>query len=280
MRELSDTFIACLKKGFLAGILRRVNEDKDLDLQIRNNYINIYYKGNSLLKLTEINSKQYLVKIHSKFTSGLKIPSKLIDDNTTNSFLENIPFLKENIIKYGSTLEIEYHQMIIRANNLEKNNNTEYFIVDREYDDTQGRLDLAGFFWSRQGRKKEQYVIPCFMEVKFALNPDIKDLCNQLNRYYESIKEHPELLSKELETIFKQKLKLGLFNKPIERLKAMETLKFSNSIEDFQFNVILVDYNPNSKKLNLESLKKLPFSKQIKIFYSGFGMWQQSFKTI
>ena len=52
MRHLSEGFISNLKHGYLSGIVQRVIEDKDLDLQIRDNYLNIYYKGNSLLKLT------------------------------------------------------------------------------------------------------------------------------------------------------------------------------------------------------------------------------------
>jgi hypothetical protein len=40
--------------------------------------------------------------------------------------VNRIPLLKENIIRYGkSSLEIEYEQMIIRANNYEPRNNTE-----------------------------------------------------------------------------------------------------------------------------------------------------------
>jgi hypothetical protein len=53
----------------------------------------------------------------------------------------------------------------------------------------------------------------------------------------------------------------------------MKTLTFSRDIHDFQFILVLVDYNRNSRLLALEKLKKLPFADQIKIFYSGFGMW-------
>jgi hypothetical protein len=45
MRQLSPDFITALKTGFLAGLTQAVIADKDLDLQIRNNYLNIYYKA-------------------------------------------------------------------------------------------------------------------------------------------------------------------------------------------------------------------------------------------
>jgi hypothetical protein len=41
--------------------------------------------------------------------------------------------------------------MIIRANNYKPRNNSEYFIVDRQYTVDVGRFDLTGFFWDRNG---------------------------------------------------------------------------------------------------------------------------------
>jgi hypothetical protein len=35
-----------------------------------------------------------------------------------------------------------------------------------------------------------------------------------------------------------------------------------------------VNYNQNSRLLALEKIKKLLFADQVKVFYSGFGMWQ------
>jgi hypothetical protein len=42
----------------------------------------------------------------------------------------------------------------------------------------------------------------------------------------------------------------------------------------------LVDYNPNSAKLDLQSLSNLPFANQIKVFFGGFAMWQQNVITL
>jgi len=57
---------------------------------------------------------------------------------------------------------------------------------------------------------------------------------------------------------------------------AMKTLTFSRDIHDFQFILVLVDFNQNSRLLALEKIKKLPFADQVRIFYSGFGMWEQN----
>lgn len=177
MRKLSDSFIDCLHSGFLAGMLQAVRDDHDLNLEIREGYINIYFKGYSLLKLTEASSRRYQVEIHSAFTAGLNLPSELTNVKTTADLLGMLPQLKQNIIQRGkSSLEIEYEQMIIRANNFEPRNNSEYFIIDRQYTINVGRFDLIGIYWERSHRRKNQEVDLCLMEVKFALNQDIKEI--------------------------------------------------------------------------------------------------------
>jgi len=281
MRKLSATFINSLKSGFLAGIRKKVIADSDLTLEIRDNYINIYYKGNSLLKLTESIHGRYKADIHEKFRDGLDIPLDFIDQETTAKFLNDISLLKENVIRHGKhSLEIEYEQMIIRANNFEPRNNSEYFIIDRQYVVGKQRFDLAGIFWDRKARRKGQEVDLCFIEVKFALNQDISEVHNQLKRYYEAIRPRAKNIAEEGETIFRQKLELGLYNQSSERIEVMKTLSFSKDISRFQFVLVLVDYNPNSLKLNLDSLAKLPFSKQIRVFFGGFAMWQQNMKPL
>jgi len=276
LRGISKYFLDCLKDGCFSNLLSKVKEDKDLDLQIRENYINIYYKGNSLLKLEERGEGGFKVDIHEKFKGALNIPKNLTNETQTLDFLRSLPVLKENIIEHGkSSLEIEYEQLIIRANNLEPKNNSEYYIVDRQYaTSNRSRFDLTGIYWPSEGRKRGQEVPLSFMEVKFALNSDIRNISNQIATYYDYIQKNSEDISSEAETVFKQKLELNLFNQK-DRLDALKTLKISSDVNTYQFIVVLVDYNPNSTLFEIEKLRELPFSKQIKVFYSGFAIWQQ-----
>jgi hypothetical protein len=272
MRKLSDPFMAALKSGVLADLRKQVLLDKDLDLQIRDGYLNIYYKGNSLLRLTET-ATGYLVNMDAKFRGTLVVPPALNVD-TISSFLKMIPELKDNIIRYGnSSLEIEYEQLLIRANNGEPRNNSEYFILDRQYSISRYRFDLIGFHWGWHGRRREQEVPLCLMEVKFALNSDIQQIHNQLEGYYKLIQARGQELAHEYEGILRQKLELDLFNQPQNRIEAMKTLRISPEISKFRFVIILVDYNPHSTQLHLEKLETLPFAKQIWIFHCGFAMW-------
>jgi hypothetical protein len=280
MRGLSDKFFECLKSGFLSGITESVKGDPDLNLEIRDSYFNVYYKGNSLLKLSETGLPHYKAEIHEKFLEGINL-SLAFSEGTIAQFLSALPMLKQNIIRNGKrSLEVEYEQMIIRSNNFEPRNNTEYFIVDRQYVVEESRFDLTGIFWEINHRKRNQEVPVCLMEIKFALNADIKEVHGQLARYYESIKPHAKEIATEMQFVFRQKIELGLYQQSAERLDALKTLSFSTSIDKFQFILVLVDYNPNSSKLDLQSFSSLPFANQVKVFFSGFGMWQQNIKSL
>ena len=164
MRKISGNFLSCLKSGFLSSITDKVKTDQDLDLEIREDYVNVYYKGNSLLNLTETGSSRYKVEIDKKFREGLDLPVEL-DESTVSSFVRRCStHQRKNIVKHGKrSLELEYEQLIIRANNFEPRNNTEYFIVDRQYVAKEGRFDLSGIYWKREGRRKGQKVPVCLM---------------------------------------------------------------------------------------------------------------------
>jgi hypothetical protein len=280
MRKISGDFIDNLKVGFLAPILDKVRADKDLDLQVRDGYINIYFKGNSLLKLTEKSSDLYAVDIHQKFLGGFEL-GPFTDNRSVQAFVSRIPEIKENIIIHGkSSLEIEYEQLIIRANNQEPRNTTEYFIVDRQYTETGQRFDLTGIFWSREGRNRNRKALPALIEVKFALNSDIKNIASQVEGYYTSISEKIEDFAVEIKNLLVQKIDLGLFKDTQNRLDAMKQLKISTDPNDIQIILGLVDYNPASKLLDYGPIKALPFANQIRIFRSGFGMWQDSMPPV
>ena len=281
MRRLSDDFLHCLQSGILKDITEMVKKDHDLNLEIRDGFINIYFKGHSLLKLKEVYPSRYKVDIHKAFKKDLDIPPELTDTKTSAIFLNHLPQLKQNIILHGKgSAEIEYEQMIVRANNYEPRSSSEYFIIDRQIVVAAGRFDMTGIFWGHYGRRKNQKVNLCLFEVKFSLNSDISDVHNQLSKYYEALKPIAGSFAEGCETVFRQKLELGLYDQSSDRLEAMKTLKISRELSDFQFILVLVDYNPNSRQLDLSQLENLPFAKQVKIFHGGLAMWQQNVKPI
>jgi len=63
MRKLDRDFIKDLLGGQLKELLNYIKLDNTLDLEIRENYINIYYLGGNILKVTKINGS-YNFQLH------------------------------------------------------------------------------------------------------------------------------------------------------------------------------------------------------------------------
>lgn len=276
MRTLNENFVTELKTGGLfSPIVDAVINDTSLDLEIRNGYINIYFKGNSILKLNENGTYD----IHEKFLTGTGLTKTNFSScNDVSDYLNVLPIIKNNVINVKSrrpTLEIEYEQFLIRSNNLNRNVNSEIFITDRQYADSinNSRFDLSGFFWGAKTRAKNQTVPLTFIEVKYSLNSDIKDIDKQIDKYYNVVKNNISDIATETEYLKNLKIELGLINQDNDRLDALKTLTISDQIQDVKFIIALIDYNPNSKLFDKTKLKALPYSNQIEIFNCGLAIW-------
>jgi len=279
MRGLSPEFINDLRRGVLSPLLEAVHEDRDLILEIREDYLNVYFRGHSLLKLQR-KGAAYPFSLHKKFRAeALCSLSRLANQGDTKQFVSAIPEIKARILGLGmSANEIECEQMLIRANNCEVHLNTDYFVIDRQLvtEDRKGRFDLVGICRPGKNWSYHATVPLALLELKLGLNADIQTLHEQLGQYYRSVRGNMGMIVDEAETLLKQKLQLGLFRQPANRLEALKTVKISRAIEEVRFGIVLVDYHPESALLRraIEQLEKLPFRKQIDIFHAGFGLWK------
>ncbi|MCB9481801.1 MAG: hypothetical protein H6680_08310 [Desulfobacteraceae bacterium] len=130
----NENFINALKDSFNNnGLWKKILEDKDIAIGIRDNYINIYYQGNSILKLgysnnkisTETHYKYLLSPAPSKGKSVLiKTETSSFFEENTDEFIKNYFITKRNDIKalkksssvYGG-VEKEGIQKILKSNN-------------------------------------------------------------------------------------------------------------------------------------------------------------------
>ena len=71
MRGINDRFISDLQSGELACFLQRVKDNPKLAVCIRGDYINIYYRGGNLLRITQ-KRQGYLFEFDEKYCLGKK----------------------------------------------------------------------------------------------------------------------------------------------------------------------------------------------------------------
>ena len=93
MRVLDKYFVTEFKKGgFFSPIVETVINDTTLDFEIRDGYVNIYFKGNSILKLNENGTYEFIVAPGNLTIYGIKTGYNLHSTNSPSA-IGNSPFI-------------------------------------------------------------------------------------------------------------------------------------------------------------------------------------------
>jgi len=310
-RKLSKTFVDALKltNGVLNPILERVKSDHTLDLQIRNGYINIYYRGGNILwvkELPKMNGFEFRFNPkYGKVYPGIppaniyNFIGKSINSSTNvSSWLAAIPYLKDIMDTWFGKHpkeEREFQQLIVRDNNYSSvSNATDYFILDIEYDNRKGnstakgaRFDLLAFQWDSDGtsRKLTAKTRPrlCCIEMKYGdgaltgkagLNVHYDDFCT-----FAKIPANISELKTEALEIFEQKRELGL----IEGLSGNKN-KLQHLDAEIDFIVLIANHDPEKSNFHnglntiKNSIAKCPNGVNIKVCESnnmGYGLYKE-----
>lgn len=254
MRKLSDSFIKRLN-GELKPLLDYVIKDKDLDLQIRGNYINVYYEGGNILKInprsfdfdkfyfyTDCNEerKTHLLEKANKGNANAK---HIIDNlvKQRDGLMKNLSFplnhskveyyfsqAKAVMKKWGKNLndilkishkEKQEQQQIAIANRKD----TDYFVLDLEYAVSRA----YSFSYLGDSNKK----VPRFdiiaihkgqlvvIELKKGMGA-IKGISG-INPHIECFKgtigrDKDGTFTKEMKDLLKQKQNIGILDKSLE----------------------------------------------------------------
>lgn len=217
-RFLSDTTYEAVRNDFVFLIDKIKESGFEYGLQIRDNYLNLYYKGNSIGKISyKAGQKVYEIKIHHKF----------VDDSIVNRFSPTIVkdyavfilpgkklhplFSSRNLSSMGQRVktvqfqeEIVFEQMLLTDNVGRK----DLIIIDRQIVDRDHdtKMDLLGLKQKEPGRYQF-----CVIEVKLGNNPELReDVFLQLKGYIERIEKNFPQYKKSYELNVIQKQGLGL----------------------------------------------------------------------
>lgn len=288
-RALSKEFMRELKDGVYHPLAQRVRLDKDLDMEFRGTYINIYYQGHSILNLKKNGS----VTVDKKFQCGIegKILKTIKTGEDVNAYLGLLPQIKDNVVyrpqKKGEgeranskSRELEFEQLLIRANNLEIRNNSEYIVLDRQYVVNKGvdRWDLVALRWpiEKRGRPYQEGYLSV-IEVKYAQNPDIQNIKSQIERYARYLEAHLPDICNDMQDILTQKLDLGLLAKTEGQIKRLKNLPIKPDIAETEVIIYLIDYNQNSDlKARAERAGKPDFEGKVRVALGGLALWQSN----
>jgi len=269
-RKLDEQFEHDLKSreisGELFGLLDYVKKDHTLDLQIRENYINIYYLGGNILKVTRPKSTYKFIfdKKYLKPSESLSEGFLIFKDQ--KNWYSYFPFAKqamESYFHHHPKPEREFQQLVVRENNYSPiASSSDYFVIDIEYDNrTNTRFDLIALEWPSVGsnRKLQKGFKPklCVFEMKYgdgALKgkSGIQKHCNDFNSFFDDENaEGVNAFKKEMLELFKQKRRLGL-------IPCLSDKGNDNVIDQFhddekpEFIFLIANHDPEKTALSSE----------------------------
>ena len=291
MRTLNDSFLEDLKCGMLKPLTDTVITDTSLCLELRGNYINIYYRGGNLLKVQAAkNATSYRISFDRKYFktgAGVALPgTKVQDGDGIEEWLKVAPDLKRAIDNYLAKTrkdEREFQQRILRDNNFGSiARSTDYYVCDIEYQSAHGRFDMIAVNWPSEpsARKRPHGWRLIFVEVKHGdsalegsagVHKHIKDV----NKYVEN-EDNLSQIKEDMVGVFNQKLDLGL----IDCGKSLSG--FGN--EKPLLLLAFVNHDPGKSKLN-DVLKSCPDSPHVDLAiatasFLGYGLYDQGIHSL
>lgn len=211
--------------GFLFQIIK--DSSGEFDIRLRDNYINLYYKGYSLAKVN-LKKLTYAVSINRKFAADIHSGDKRfaspvcegdycvfsLSPELLHPFFQ-AKYLKKlcsNIQKVNAGAEVTFEQMLI-TDNLD---NDRIFIIDRQITETalkRKRVDLLAL--SQVEGNQYRFLV---IEVKLGNNPELKrDVGEQLKSYIGHINAHFKEWKDCYERNYLQVKETGIFDRPLFR---------------------------------------------------------------
>jgi len=159
MRGINQRFIDDLNNGDLKEFLRIVKTNNHIDLEIRKNYINLYYMGGNALRITQ-KRVGYLFEFDSRYCLNKNDDKQYgylsnIDKNSADSFIVAFPTILNEMRSYFA---VKNKPERIFQHNLIKQNQKDLIVLDIEYagwtsDKRLFRLDMLGLLVTKDGYK-------------------------------------------------------------------------------------------------------------------------------
>lgn len=284
-RGLSPEFLSDLQGGLLAPLRERVVRDRSLCLELREDYVNVYYRGGNLMRVSRADSG-YSAHFDTKYFQGA-VPSmpeaRLYEPSHVAAWLTALPQLKQamDLVELGE--EREAQQLILRDNNVGGiARSTDYYVCDIEYANQHGRFDLVAVRWpsTPPARKKQDGHRLVLGEVKFGdgaleraagLHAHVSDVNDYL-----AAPGSLAALKDEMLGVFNQKRSLGLID--CEK----DLTGFSD--EAPMLLLVPVNHDPDKSRLR-ELLRTLPPSPHAELRIAtgsllGYGLYDPAILTI
>lgn len=226
-RYLSPETFKAVKRDF-GFLIEKINESGyEYGLQIRDDYLNLYYKGNSLGKISYCKSKDlYEVRIHRKFAEGIGesalkrfkySPEKEYFVFTIAGKQLHPLFSSRNLLLMGQKVkEVQFQEEIVFEQMLLTDNadRDDLVIIDRQVVDRNSSTKMDLLAVKKNDAGNYQF---CILEVKLGNNIELKEkVFSQLIGYIKRIEDNFDVYKDCYEKNIFQKQELGLLRRDLK----------------------------------------------------------------
>ena len=258
MRCINDRFITDLRTGCLAFFLEQVKLNRDkLSLEIRDGYINIYYKGGNLLKITQ-KKNGYSFHFDARYCFDKGDDSNYeklnaLNPSSNHDYIDNFELMMsemESWLKAHPKKEREFqHDLLVNNSN----------IIDIEYATPKSKITGEKLNMRLDMLMVERDML-IIVENKYGIgaisgNAGVKDHYDDICKLLNTPDVYDELVQSVL-NIAKAKYELGLIDKPIENIYKGKT----------EILFLFADFNQKSDSLKNE-IKSMPVTYPYKILF-------------
>jgi len=249
-------FAESLMNGKLRQMLIAISNDKDLDVQIRKNYLNIYYQGGNIARVNSEKSvefdkfyfyldmktipKKYLGQDQiDKLTAKRDLLISKFKAGNYEAYFENAKEIMDKWFKVNPKPErLEQHKLSIEN----QYNKSDYTIIDLEYEVS----ILCDFACSYIPNKKDKPKKPrfdiiainkqgklCVIELKKGIKAlgNTSGLKEHWDCYQQSIGRNHQRFMSEMKNLLKQKQDFNLIDKQVEINSPIPEFLFAHSYD-------------------------------------------------
>ena len=292
MRALKeDRFLKDLESGTLAPLTEEVRSDHTLCLELRGSYINIYYRGGSLMKIEEKSDNVYFVTFDKNYFARENDIVDLPEGNIQKKddivkWLNVSPCLKRAMDHYFAIhdkSEREFQQLVVRENNFSRIvRSTDYYVCEIEYEIGQRKFDMIAAHWPSKPRVRQEASGRRLVFIEMKYGDDALEgsagLCKHIKDINDFLNDPGALkcLKEDMVKVFNQKRKL----------KIMDCGKDLESFCDTPpiCLLVLANHDPGKSKLRvvLDTLPECPKA-DLRIAtasFFGYGLYDQGVHTV
>ncbi len=279
-----EKFLTSLEKGKLRSMLDVINNDKLLDVQIRNNYLNIYYRGGNIAKINSENSiefdkfyfyldmdktpKNKIEKGEKVYLDLKKKKNELVSSFKDGDYEQYFDKSKRIMDKWLDKMAKEEREAQHKLSVNNQYGKSDYTIIDLEY-----QVSVLGEFkceFPKENPKKprfdiiavDQYGNLCVIELKKGAKAlrGTSGLVEHWQCYNASIGRNEQPFIKEMTKVLKQKQGFGLIDKAVvinsNKIKFLFAYIYDNEPKEYQDKVFKTEYDKIEQPIDVLIVKE------------------------